>query len=563
MKQSQPFLARGQRRPTPAVAALSLALLSPLTGVSAFAQIAPDAGQTLQQELVPLEAPKPSQDIRIEAPRPAATPAGGEQIEVQTVTFSGNTLFSQALLLGALGPFANQSYDLRGLRGLAERISEYYRQAGYPFARAYLPPQPMDGGILRIEVQEGKYGQVKAVGERSLATGALAFLSALKPGSVIESNALERITLIVSDQPGIKSTPIIAPGQAVGSADLGMRVERSARYTGEVGLDNGGNRYTGQTRAHLNLDANSPFLLGDQLTLRSLLSEESMWFGNLAYSLPLGASGLRGQVGYSHTYYELAKDFANLQASGTAKITSLALSYPIVRSQQANLNVSGTWLHKELNDRQGATGTSSDKSSDTVPLSLGFDMRDGLGAGGITYGNFVWTSGLLQLDSTLTGTDQVTAKTAGQFDKINLDLTRVQSLSGTLSLLGRFSGQWASKNLDSSEGFGLGGPSGVRAYPVGEAYGDGGWLAQVEVRYTMGDFTPYAFYDAGGVKTNTSSWTSQNNERSIDGAGFGSRYQKGKWSLDIALAWRNVGGPPQSDTQDNQPRAWLTMGYKF
>jgi len=36
---------------------------------------------------------------------------------------------------------------------------------------------------------------------------------------------------------------------------------------------------------------------------------------------------------------------------------------------------------------------------------------------------------------------------------------------------GRVSAQWASKNLDSSQKFGLGGPNGVRAYPSGEGYG--------------------------------------------------------------------------------------------
>ena len=51
--------------------------------------------------------------------------------------------------------------------------------------------------------------------------------------------------------------------------------------------------------------------MGDQLSLRSLYTEEGMWYGSLDYSLPLGGSGLRGKVGYAHTYYELGKEFAD------------------------------------------------------------------------------------------------------------------------------------------------------------------------------------------------------------------------------------------------------------
>jgi hemolysin activation/secretion protein len=48
---------------------------------------------------------------------------------------------------------------------------------------------------------------------------------------------------------------------------------------------------------------------------------------------------------------------------------------------------------------------------------------------------------------------------SGGFNKWNLDIARIQATPLTgLSLFGRYSGQQASKNLDSSEKFGLGGP---------------------------------------------------------------------------------------------------------
>jgi hemolysin activation/secretion protein len=542
--------------------ALFLALSS-LASTGAWAQTAPDAGRTLQQQAPVLEAPKPAPDIRIAPPAVPETQAGGVQVSIQSVNIRGNTLFSSTELLALLGQVEGQSYDLAGLRGLAEQISDHYHQAGYPFARAYLPAQALEKGVLTIEVLEGKYGQVKALGDDSLALDAQPFLNVLHTGEVIESAALERATLILDDQPGIKTSPLMRPGQLVGTGDLDIRVERTSAYSGELGLDNQGNRYTGQTRMRFNLDANSPFILGDQITVRGVLTEENMWFGNLGYSLPVGGSGLRAQFGYSHTYYELGGSFSSLQANGTADVASAGLSYPLIRSQRANLTVVGTWQHKNLQDKQGSTGTNNSKSSDSLPLGLNFDLRDGLAGGGITYGNVTWTTGQLSLDSSLLATDRTSARTAGNFNKINLDVARIQVLSSDLNLYGRFSGQWADKNLDSSERFGLGGPSGVRAYPVGEGYGDDGWLAQVELRYAMGAFSPYVFYDAGWIKVNEKPWTTGTNDRSISGPGFGLRYQEGAWNMEATLAWRDNGGKPQSDTRDSRPRGWFSIGYKF
>jgi hemolysin activation/secretion protein len=69
-------------------------------------------------------------------------------------------------------------------------------------------------------------------------------------------------------------------------------------------------------------------------------------------------------------------------------------------------------------------------------------------------------------------------------------------LPGGFTLYASFSGQRASKNLDSSEEFFLGGPNGVRAYPQGEGAGDEGWLSRLELRHGAG---PHGRFRRGRV----------------------------------------------------------------
>lgn len=531
-----------------------------------LAQQQPDAGRVLQENLQTLPRPAQGATAPIDIARPADMAApGGLQVKIEKIGIVGNSRIPTSQLLGALGPATGKAYDFAGLSALAARLTAYYQAQGYPFARVYLPQQDLHDGELRLQVLEGRYGRVLAHGEPAFVDSAQGFLSRLPGGAIMESPDLERVTLILDDQPGIRTQPVVRPGQETGTGDLLVEVQRDHRYKGEVGVDDYGNRYTGRLRAHANLDIDSPFRLGDQIALQTLYTQERMWFGSFAYAAPLGYSGLRGRIGYAHTYYALGGSFSALGANGTADVGSLGLSYPLIRSQARNLTLSAGLEHKRLHDRQDATDSSSEKSSDTLPLTLSFDVRDAFLHSGITYGALSWTPGTLHLDDGLAAIDQVTARSAGRFSRLNLDVARIQSLSRHVDLYGRVSSQWASGNLDSSEKFGLGGINGVRAYPSGEGYGDSGWLAQLELRYAAGGCMPYLFYDAGRVTINRDPWTSAtgSNHRSIAGAGAGVRGAWGAWNGNLTLAWKTRGGAPLSDPHDERPVVWASAQYHF
>lgn len=541
---------------------LSLALLS----LPAFAQTAPDAGQILQEVKRPAAQPDASKVPEIRMPASAAvTLPGGAQVTLNTVAITGNTLFDQPTLTAAIGDVSGKHFDLAGLRELADRITTHYRSKGYPFTRSVIPPQDMKDGVLRIQVLEGRYGKVEATSSDAwLASGSQKFLGPLQNGEMIESTALERVMLILGNQPGVKIMPVISPGQQTGSGDLNVKVERESNYSGQIGIDNAGSRYTGEHRLQATVNANSRMLLGDRLTLRGMVSDHSMWLGSVDYEAPIGGSGLRGQIGYGDNYYQLGSQFAALDATGFAKTATARLSYPLLRSQASNVTLSGAYQNKRLEDRYGATGTVNEKSSNSWPVAVQFDHRDRFGGGGITYGMATWTSGNLNLNGAFATTDATTAQTAGHFNKYNLDIARIQKLPGDFALYGRYSAQWTSQNLDSSERFGLGGIYGVRAYPLGEGMGDRGWLGQVELRYLAGPYTPFVFYDAGRGDTNARPWDSASStSRSIAGGGAGVRVDYKQWSIDSTLAWRTRGGPASADTSDRSPRLWFMATYSF
>lgn len=539
----------------------STILCAPLT---ANAASQPDAGRTLQELQTPPQLPAKSPDISIQQQPTSPATSGGTQVQIHAITFEGNTIFSDKELGNITANAIGNTYDLAGLKELANKITTFYHEQDYPFARAFIPAQAIKNGTLEIQIVEGRYGETIIKSNSPYTGTAQKHLSPLKRNTLIKGKQLERTSLLLDDQPGYKITPIIRPGQDIGTGDLSFIMEADNKVGGTIRGDNHGNRYTGQLRTRADLYANSQITFGDQTTFSAIYTQENMWYGSLGYSLPIGYDGLRARASYTHTYYELGKQFASLDATGTADVANIGLSYPLLRSQKTNFSLSADYRHKWLKDKEKSSATTNHKTSHTLPLVLSFDHRDELLGGGITYGALSWTHGYLNLDNELKATDKTTANTQGHFDKFNLDVARLQATPvENLVLFARASGQIAANNLDSSEDFGLGGPDGVRAYPTGESYGDEGVLTQIEARYTIDSLTPYVFYDYGRSITNQNSWDSGDNTRSIGGFGLGTRLDYKGITADASAAWRTVGGDPQSDDKDKVPMLWFSLGYQF
>lgn len=526
--------------------------------------VPPDTATPELQQPPALRLPRAAPELRLDTPLPvsAAGPAsGGPQVTLTAVQFSGHSLFTDAQLLAVLGEVQGRAFDLAGLRGLADRITAHYRAQGYPFAHALIPAQTLTGGRLRIDIIEGRFGTVRATGDGALAAAAQAFLASLAPGQVIDTARLERAVLVLGDQPGLRVTPVLRPGQAVGTGDLDVNVERTAPWRASLSADNHGSRYTGRGRVNAALDAESALTLGDQLSARVQRTERSLWFGHLGYSLPLGGSGLRGEISAARMSYTLGQAFATLGASGTAAVTTLGLTYPLLRSSAANLSLGGSWQHRALQDRPSQASPPTDKTSRSLPLSLTFDARDALAGGGLSYGSLTHTPGRLRLDAAAAAADAGSARTAGSFGKTTLALARLQALAPAWSLHARATVQWARGNLDASEKLSLGGAGGVRAAPSGDASGDRGWLTQWELRHARGAWAPFAFVDAGEVTVNARPWLPGPRKDRRAGGGIGTRYSSGGLFCEAALAWRD--GHRGADPQARGRQAWVSVGSSF
>jgi hemolysin activation/secretion protein len=532
----------------------------------------PPLGQQLQQ--IPPETLPEREVPAIPAERPTPpvdAEASGAAVRVDSLHVTGNTLFPEADLIAASGVTPGSVMTLPELRNAAAAITRYYNSRGYILAQAYLPAQAIDQGSVTIAVIEGRYGAITLRNQAHLTDRVPRDLTSdLDSGDPVAIGPLERSLLLLSDVPGVVVHSTLSPGAEVGTSDLTIDLAQGRRVSGSLEADNAGSRYTGPYRFGGTINFNNPTGIGDLISLRVLASTEGLAYGRAAYQAPFGDATLG--VSYTYLEYELGREFDDLNAHGTAQILSLYGSYPIIRSRNNNLYALAGFDLSTLEDEIGLISQTSHKRSTAWSAGFRGDSHDGFGGGGWNTYSALWTTGDLDIEDPLErAADALTARSDGDFNILRFSAARLQTISGPLSLYGALRGQLATDNLDSSEKMELGGAYAVRAYPEGEAYGDEGYVATLEARLMLdqwtgalpGRFQLFTFVDSGQVNIAHDPWFVGSNHERRSGAGAGLAWA-GPHDISMRATYAaRLGDQPATSAPDRSGRWWFQVTKLF
>lgn len=547
---------------------VSALVLQGVVGVAQAQVVAPDSGSILRDIQTTLDTPQKEADsVPLELPKDkpsVVADEGGLAILVDQFAITGNTAFSSEQLLALVADQQGKSLTLGQLEQAAAVITQHYQTQGYFLSRAYLPQQDVSGGVVTIAVLEGRLGEIRLDNQSLVRDSVLQRpFSAIEVGQLVTAAPLETPLLQLSDIIGANATATLVPGTLAGSTDLLVKATAPARVSGTVEVDNFGNRYTGEYRLGASLSVASPLGLGDRFDLRALTSDEEQLFFRAQYALPVGPWSTEVGVAWSDMDYELGDQFADIGATGNAQIATAFIRQNLIRTRALNVEAQFQYDHKDLQDKIKTFGSASEKESTLYTFTLAGDLRDGFGGGGITRASLAYTSGDLQINSSLDRViDSVTAKTEGSFYRWTPSIMRSQNLGGNWSLHAQVQGQFASKNLDSSEKLSLGGAYAVRGFPQGEASGDQGWLANLELRYDVNSaWQVFGLLDHGDLKRNKNRWSDSANSIELTAAGLGARWRYQNLYISGTLA--TPIDSPSSAIDNRDPRAWVQAVWQF
>jgi hemolysin activation/secretion protein len=535
--------------------------------LQAWAQ--PTAGSLLQQ------VDKEREKIQEKRELPAAQAAPAQEknptenkvkITVNEFRFEGNTLIGNIRLAHAVRSYLHHPITYGQLQDAAAAVGEAYRKKGWA-VRAFLPQQNIVDGIVTIKIIEAQFGKL-ILDPASYSWPAKSKIDAMfglpgNEGRFLNTNRLERSLLLLDDLPGVTAEGRLQQGEHDGETDLVVKTAKEPLITGAMFADNEGERSTSPYRIHDYVQVANPFKMGDVSSLY-LLYSEGLQFSHFEETLPVGNDGWRVGANISESKYKiLSSEFKALESHGRSSSVGSEASYPLIRSREQNLNFNFNYDHNFFyNAAQQAT--SSKYEIDRCTAAFQGNNIDKFAGGGNNYINVAMVLGKETLGTLNSGEDPALQ---GGFQKATYSFSRQQTILPHLFAYGSISGQVSpDKKLDSSEMFYLGGPDGVRAYPVDEASGVMGELYKAELRWRfLPNYQLSAFYDFGHVK-NFGTVKSY----SLDGAGLELLWQlKHGWSAKFTWAHRLHDNPnPTTSGYDEdgslkKDRFWFSIIWQF
>jgi hemolysin activation/secretion protein len=540
--------------------AAALACAGPALALAADQTPADRADPSVAAEELGEEKPdRPRQRTVIEPPAQASGSDLGEPVLAGAIRIEGADAVPQAAFAPVVERYAGRTLAPDELRALASDVAAVAREAGFGLATAWIPPQRIENGVLRVQLDEGAVDAVEVTGTgRAAAEPRLAPLADGKP---LRTSELERRLLIAGDAAGVS----LGKARLIRNRGRNILVVAAARdrVTARAGLDNWGTSTSGPVRARLSADINGLAAADDRLTVGAVvtpLQPQEFALVRAAYTAAIGTDGTEITVGGYAARSEAGGPLADRDLDGKSTEIEADVRHPLVRTREASLWASAGTRLRDSSQTRADELVRDDRLTTLIASLYGYRRLEN----GRIRGRVALVQGVDLFGATDEGDPLASRRNAdGQFTKLELWGEYEQRLGYNLSFLFQAEGQLASGALLSSEEMGLGGRWFGRAWDYREFSGDRGVAGAFELRWDWKKKMAfieaaqlYGYVDAGTV----SNFGTGTGGGSLASVGGGLRL----WLPGRVMGSLEVGVPlTRGADADNDPRVSVTVDKRF
>jgi hemolysin activation/secretion protein len=514
------------------------------------------------------------------AAKPQAAPASeptaqsadnSDEFRFKQFRFQGNTVYSDKTLQKLLRDKVATVKTLPDIQRAAETVAALYQEDGV-LARVDLLPQDLTDGVVTITITEGRFAgaRMETAESPKLPADFLVKLveNAQPKNAPVKLSQMDKATMLLNEVPGVQASVRLSTGQDEGETIALVQVQDKRPWDGQITLDNTGSISTGAYRFSSQYSRYGLLGRGDVSNIQYLHSA-GLDYARLGYSEPLGHGGARWGGNTEWTKYNVVDPtYDALDLHGPATTLNGFVSQPLVRHRQFSSDLVLSGDHKKYTNYSKFSTTKY--QLDSLSASVQANSQDSWMGGGENSANLQVTRGLVDYE-----TDK-TDGTEGLFTKWRLSVNRKQKVDATQMLLLSYQRQRASRNLDSSEKFGIGGTGAVRAYASGEASGTQASLLSIELQrdfaWNKQAYKFTTFYDVGEVEKEKNATSTGLNSYKLQGIGLwlGASYPNlwGQSQWRVTWARRLGSNPAASNGNDSDGtyylnRFWLSASQMF
>ncbi|QLE50661.1 ShlB/FhaC/HecB family hemolysin secretion/activation protein [Nostoc sp. C057] len=502
-------------------------------------------------KLFPPSVPTPTPD----EPLPGNFP---QTIVVERFEVLGSTVFSPEELAVATAEFTTRPISLSEVYQARSKITDLYVRNGYITSGAYIPPQTIKSGVVKIQVVEGKLEDIQVTGTRRLNPNYVRSRLAIATSAPLNRQRLLEALQLLQLNPLIQNVSAeLSAGSRTGSSLLEVKVSEAKTFSSQIVLDNGRSPSVGSFRRRLQLNEANLLGLGDALGVAYTNTDGSNSL-DANYTLPLNPRNGTLTFNYGITSSNVIEPpFDVLDIHSDSRYYELTFRQPIVQTPTQEFALGLTASRREsdissLLQREGFPGSvlspGADEQGHTKVSAFRFFQE--------------WTSRnsreVIALRSQFSLGIDILSPTINQnapdsrFFAWQGQAQWVRLLAPETLMLLRLNTQLASRTLLPLEQFGLGGQDSIRGYRQDYLLTDNGTFVSAEVqvpilRLPKIDSTlqvvPFVDFGVGW----NSSGRENPNPNTLAAVGLGLRWSQGD-RFTVRLDW----GVPLISVESNE-----------
>jgi len=498
---------------------------------------------------------KPS---RIEIDQPAPMVEAGKTdfcVQIESIVFVGAALLSDSEKAGLSGPFIGRCLGMNHINEVVRATTNLYIERGYVTTRAFVPSQDLATQRLEIRVFEGEVESIR-LNDNSPADMrriAMTFPSGIV-GKPLNLRDIEQGMDQLNRLPSGNAQLRIEPGETVGASRIVVTDQPGKMWRFRVGLDNSGQKSTGEIKAFASVDKDNVLGLSDMLSLnlsgdaKALLDMSRLGSRSISayYTVPFGYWSVTASAGVSEYHTHLEGSGTEYLSDGRTSTYGLDLNRVLHRGSQSKTTASISLGVKDVDnfiEKERLVASSYDLS--ILGASLGHQRRFFDGVLGL--------SGEFHLGVPLFGADRDSTSERSvpknEFRKLSLtgSWMRPFEIAGHPVMFStQGAAQWSPDTLYNSERLDLGGRHTVRGFQLDSLGGDSGGYVRNELAVSVlpqgrsawftsvfDDLQLYAGYDAGFIHRDRD----DEYERGVlQGAALGVRLRGGLLEADFCVS---------------------------
>ena len=221
---------------------------------------------------LPQQLPPPAELLPPSTPIPIPDEPSSDKIP-QTITVErfevvGSTVFSPEELAKVTEQFTKRPISLSEVFQARSQITKLYIQNGYITSGAYIPPQTIKSGVIKIQVIEGKLEDIQISGNRRLNSNYVRSRLEIATSAPLNRDRLLEALQLLQLNPLIQTvTAELSAGSRPGASVLEVKITEAKTFSTQVVLDNGRSPSVGSFRRRLQVNEANLLGLGDGLSL--------------------------------------------------------------------------------------------------------------------------------------------------------------------------------------------------------------------------------------------------------------------------------------------------------